>query len=143
MTMSSIRQSFLRAAQRQVRVAELGHPILRLILGFALALDLAAGHPLWLTVGIVAAIVAVFWRGARRCGCRQCCLGWRRNCRCRAHWGCARHGRTRSTLGTRGGVPGRGSAPRRGRREERTVRSQQTLAAGAAPCGSGTPWTAT
>jgi hypothetical protein len=48
-----------------VRVAELGHPILRLILGFALALDLAAGHPLWLTVGIVAAIVAVFWRGAR------------------------------------------------------------------------------
>ena len=65
MSMSSIRRSFLRAAQRQVRTAELGYPILRLILGLALALDLAAGHPLWPTVAIVAAVVAVFWRGAR------------------------------------------------------------------------------
>lgn len=65
MSMHSIRQSFYRAAQRQVRVAELGHPILRLLLGFALALDLAAGHPLWATLAIVVVIAAVFWRGAR------------------------------------------------------------------------------
>ncbi len=64
MSMSSIRRSFLRAARRQVRTAELGNPILRLLLGLALALDIAAGHPLWLTVAIIAAIVAVFWRGA-------------------------------------------------------------------------------
>ena len=65
MSMHSIRRSFLRAARRQVRTAELGNPILRLLLGLALALDIAAGHPLWLTVAIIAAIVAAFWRGAR------------------------------------------------------------------------------
>ena len=65
MSMHSIRRSFLRAARRQVRTAELGHPILRLVLGLALALDLLAGHPLWLTVGIIVLITAVFWRGAR------------------------------------------------------------------------------
>ncbi len=65
MSMTSIRRSFFRAAKRQVRTAEFGNPILRLILGLALALDLAAGHPLWLTVGVVAAITAVFWRGAK------------------------------------------------------------------------------
>jgi hypothetical protein len=66
MSMSSIRRSFLRAAQRQVRTAQLGHPILRLILGLAFALDIAAGHPLWLTVAVVGAIAAMFWRGARK-----------------------------------------------------------------------------
>ena len=65
MSMHAIRRSFLRAAQRQVRTAELGHPILRLILGLALALDILAGHPLWATVAIIAAITAVFIRGAR------------------------------------------------------------------------------
>ena len=65
MSMSSIRRSFLRAARRQVRTAELGNPILRLLLGLALALDIAAGHPLWLTVAIIAAIVAAFWRAAQ------------------------------------------------------------------------------
>ena len=65
MSMSSIRRSFLRAAQRQVRTAELGYPILRVLLGLALALDLGAGHPLWATLAIVLAIAAVFWRGAR------------------------------------------------------------------------------
>ncbi len=64
MSMHSIRRSFLRAARRQVRTAELGNPILRLLLGLALALDFLAGHPLWLTVAIIAAIVAAFWRGA-------------------------------------------------------------------------------
>jgi hypothetical protein len=65
MTMHAIRRSFLRAARRQARTAELGHPILRLILGGALALDFMAGHPLWPTVAIVVAIAAVFVRGAR------------------------------------------------------------------------------
>ena len=65
MSMHSIRRSFLRAARRQVRTAELGNPILRLLLGLALALDIVAGHPLWATLAIVAAIVAVFWRAAR------------------------------------------------------------------------------
>ncbi len=65
MSMRSIRRSFLRAARRQVRTAELGHPILRLIMGLALALDLLAGHPLWMTVGLVVAITAVFVRGAQ------------------------------------------------------------------------------
>ena len=65
MSMSSIRRSFYRAAKRQVRTAELGSPILRLILGFALALDFTAGHPLWLTVAIVAAITTMFVRSAR------------------------------------------------------------------------------
>ena len=65
MSMRSIRQSFYRAAKRQVRTAELGNPILRLLLGLALALDIAAGHPLWLTVAIIAAIVAAFWRAAQ------------------------------------------------------------------------------
>ena len=65
MSMHAIRRSFLRSARRQVRTAELGHPILRLIMGLALALDLAAGHPLWATLAIVGAIAAVFWRGAR------------------------------------------------------------------------------
>ena len=65
MSMRSIRRSFLRAARRQIRTAELGSPILRLILGLALALDLLAGHPLWPTVAIIGAIAAMFWRGAR------------------------------------------------------------------------------
>ena len=65
MSMRSIRRSFLRAARRQVRTAELGHPILRLIMGLALALDLLAGHPLWMTVGLVVSITAVFVRGAQ------------------------------------------------------------------------------
>ena len=65
MSMKSIRRSFFRAARRQVHTAELGHPILRLILGLALALDLLAGHPLWMTVGLVVAITAVFVRGAQ------------------------------------------------------------------------------
>ena len=65
MSMHAIRRSFLRSARRQVRTAELGHPILRLIMGLALALDLAAGHPLRPTVVLVAAIAAVFWRGAQ------------------------------------------------------------------------------
>ena len=65
MAMSSIRRSFFRAAQRQVRTAELGNPILRLLLGLAIALDFLAGHPLWPTVAIIAAITAVFWRAAQ------------------------------------------------------------------------------
>ena len=64
MSMRSIRYSFLHAARRQVRTAELGHPILRLILGLALALDVMAGHPLWVTLALVATIATVFWRGA-------------------------------------------------------------------------------
>ena len=66
MSMRSIRHSFLHAARRQVRTAELGHPILRLILGLALALDVMAGHPLWVTLALVATIATVFWRGARQ-----------------------------------------------------------------------------
>ena len=62
--MSSIRRSFFRAAKRQVRTAELGNPILRLLLGLALALDVMAGHPLWATLALVATIATVFWRGA-------------------------------------------------------------------------------
>ena len=65
MSMRSIRRSFLRAAQRQARTAELGHPILRLILGLALALDWYIGQPLWPTLAIVVAIAAAFWRGAQ------------------------------------------------------------------------------
>ena len=65
MSMQTIRRSFLRTARRQVRTAELGNPILRLLLGLALALDFLAGHPLWPTVAIIAAITAVFWRAAQ------------------------------------------------------------------------------
>ena len=65
MSIHSIRHSFLRAARRQIHTAELGHPILRLILGLALALDWYIGHPLWPTLAIIAAVTAVFVRGTR------------------------------------------------------------------------------
>ena len=66
MSMRTIRRSFIRGYRQQSKVTpELGARVLRLILGLALALDVMAGHPLWATLAIVAAIVAVFWRAAR------------------------------------------------------------------------------
>ncbi len=61
MTMRAIRRWFWRACRQQSNVAPgLGARFLRLILGIWLGLDFAAGHPLWPTVAILAAVIAVF-----------------------------------------------------------------------------------
>ena len=66
MSMRAIRRSFIRGYRQQSQVTpELGARVLRLILAVCLGIDFAAGHPLWLTVAIIAAIVAAFWRAAQ------------------------------------------------------------------------------
>lgn len=61
MSMSSIRRSFVRGYRQQSKVTpELGARVLRLILGVCLGIDFAAGHPLWPTVVIIGAVVALF-----------------------------------------------------------------------------------
>jgi len=65
MSMRTIRRSFLRATQRQVHTAELGQPILRLILAVCLGIDFAVGHPLWPTVVLIGAVVTVLVFSAR------------------------------------------------------------------------------
>ncbi len=66
MSMRTIRRSFIRGYRQQSKATpELGARVLRLILGVCLAVDFAAGHPLWPTVAIIGAIAAMFWRGAR------------------------------------------------------------------------------
>jgi hypothetical protein len=66
MSMRTIRRSFIRGYRQQSQVTpELGARVLRLILAVCLGIDFAAGHPLWLTLGLIATITAVFVRGAR------------------------------------------------------------------------------
>ena len=66
MSMRAIRRSFIRGYRQQSKVTpELGARVLRLILAVCLGFDFAAGHPLWLTLGLIATITAVLVRGAR------------------------------------------------------------------------------
>ncbi len=61
MSMRTIRRSFVRGYRQQSKVTpELGARILRLILAVCLGIDFAAGHPLWPTVVIIGAVVALF-----------------------------------------------------------------------------------
>ena len=61
MTMTSIRRSFIRGYRLQSQVTpELGARVLRLILAVCLGFDFAAGHPLWPTVVLIGAVVALF-----------------------------------------------------------------------------------
>ena len=61
MSMHTIRRSFVRGYRQQSKVTpELGARVLRLILAVCLGIDFAAGHPLWPTVVIIGAVVALF-----------------------------------------------------------------------------------
>ena len=67
MSMRAIRRSFIRGYRQQSKVTpELGARVLRLILAVCLGFDFAAGHPLWPTGALLAAITAVFVRGAKQ-----------------------------------------------------------------------------
>ena len=60
MSMRTIRRSFIRGYQQQSNVTpELGARVLRLILAVCLGIDFAAGHPLWPTVVMIGAVVAL------------------------------------------------------------------------------------
>ena len=60
MSMRTIRRSFVRGYRQQSKVTpELGARILRLILAVCLGIDFAAGHPLWPTVVMIGAVVAL------------------------------------------------------------------------------------
>ena len=66
MSMRTIRRSFIRGYRQQSKVTpELGARVLRLILGVCLGIDFAAGHPLWPTVVIIGAVVALFFFSLR------------------------------------------------------------------------------
>ena len=61
MSMRTIRRSFIRGYRQQSNVTpELGVRVLRLILAVCLGIDFAAGHPLWPTVVLIGAVVALF-----------------------------------------------------------------------------------
>ena len=58
--MRTIRRSFIRGYRQQSKgTPELGAQVLRLILAVCLGIDFAAGHPLWPTVVLIGAVVAV------------------------------------------------------------------------------------
>ena len=60
MSMRAIRRSFIRGYRQQSKVTpELGARVLRLILAVCFGIDLAADHPLWPTVVLVGAVVAL------------------------------------------------------------------------------------
>ena len=61
MSMRTIRRSFIRGYRQQSQVTpELGARVLRLILAVCLGIDFAAGHPLWPTVVLIGAVIALF-----------------------------------------------------------------------------------
>jgi hypothetical protein len=61
MSMRAIRRSFIRGYRQQSKVTpELGARVLRLILAVCLGIDFAAGHPLWPTVVLIGAVIALF-----------------------------------------------------------------------------------
>ena len=60
MSMGTIRRSFIRGYRQQSNVTpELGARVLRLVLAVCLGIDFAAGHPLWPTVALIGAVVAL------------------------------------------------------------------------------------
>ena len=60
MSMRAIRCSFIRGYRQQSKVTpELGARVLRLILAVCLGIDFAVGHPLWPTVVLISAVVAL------------------------------------------------------------------------------------
>ena len=60
MSMRTIRRSFIRGYRQQSKgTPELGARVLRLILAVCLGIDFAAGHPLWPTVVLIGAVVAL------------------------------------------------------------------------------------
>ena len=61
MSMRAIRRSFIRGYRQQSKVTpELGARVLRLILAVCLGIDFAVGHPLWPTVVLIGAVIALF-----------------------------------------------------------------------------------
>ena len=61
MSMRAIRRSFIRGYRQQsMATPELGARVLRLILAVCLGIDFVSGHPLWPTVVLIGAVVALF-----------------------------------------------------------------------------------
>ena len=60
MSMRTIRRTVIRGYRQQSQVTpELGARVLRLILAVCLGIDFAVGHPLWPTVVLICAVVAL------------------------------------------------------------------------------------